>query len=597
MKGAIVTACRADCPDACSLIAKKSGVSGGWLIKGNPEHPVTRGFTCNKVSYFLKRHQSASRITNPLIKHKGKWVPISREEAIELCAEKIQGLRDSPERILHLQGHGIRGVFVDSVRYFFASLGTATTVGSLCDDAGIEASRLDFGVLDHNDISDLENANIIVNWGRDVKRGSIHLAVILKNLREKGGQIITISPGGCDLDGLCDEHVLIKPGTDRFLAAAILKELISNDSAVYNRTIECSNGQEFLKVIKKHSTEDLLRSCEVKSEDFQKLLKAYSGKHRVSTIIAWGIQRYTHGGETVRWINALAYLSGHFGNKGEGVYYNVLSRRHFRYDGIISPEDSCSPRRLLLLPQIGRELINANPPIEFMWINGTNIVNQAPASRRIAEALRKVIFVVVVDAFMTDTAMNADLFLPSTLMWEEEDIVGSAMHNFVNYCAPFLTPPEGALSDRGWIEQVARKLAPPVVMPSRSRCFETAMSSPAFAHTSFVRRISLAASVLNSPKLHSFSDPPGRSRWSFGCMDFGRFASCAKIKGWKTGMVGVSAGKNEGNRPVCKGRHFASICGSLSERRLDEQRWRCKPNHRGCCNRYRKYGSILRTEG
>ena len=43
------TACAHDCPDQCSLLAT---VDDGRLLKlqGDPDHPMTAGFACAKVS-------------------------------------------------------------------------------------------------------------------------------------------------------------------------------------------------------------------------------------------------------------------------------------------------------------------------------------------------------------------------------------------------------------------------------------------------------------------------------------------------------------------------------------------------------------------
>ncbi|SFM84072.1 molybdopterin-dependent oxidoreductase [Thermodesulforhabdus norvegica] len=482
---AVITACRVDCPDACSIIATKNP-DGRWILRGNPEHPVTQGFLCRKVAYFIKRHNSPSRLVHPMLRKGNRWVVISPDEAVDICAEKIQKLLASPERILHVQGHGVRGIYQDSVRYFFASIGSSTTDGSLCDGAGIEASITDFGTLDHNDILDLLNAEIIVNWGKDLKRSSVHLAALTRKFRKKGGRVLTISPGGCDLEGLCDHHVLISPGTDRFLAAALIKELIlptepARDCPALNN---CDGVEKFEEALKSFALQDLLRICGVDRQDFERLKAIYGGNSRVSTIIGWGLQRHRHGGETVRWINALCYLTGHVGKPGEGVYYNISSRRYFNYDGVTVPEGSVNPyRRSFPLPRLAKSLLQADPPIEFAWIHGTNIVNQAPSSYEVAKALKKIPFVVVVDAFFTDTVRFADLFFPSTLMWEDEDIVASCMHNYVQYARAFLEPPGDARSDREWIDAVSSRINPPIKLPSRKECYSKALKSPAFSET------------------------------------------------------------------------------------------------------------------
>ena len=146
----ILTACTLDCPDACSLLVKILA-HGAIRIRGNPNHPVTKGFTCAKIRRFGQRLSSKHRITRPLLRQGQDWKPIDWEEALQLCAEKIQEHRSEPESILHLRGEGDKGVLSQASKLFFAELGASTTAGSLCDVAGIAACIADFGSLETND--------------------------------------------------------------------------------------------------------------------------------------------------------------------------------------------------------------------------------------------------------------------------------------------------------------------------------------------------------------------------------------------------------------------------------------------------------------
>ena len=55
------TVCSHDCPDACSVLVE---VEDGRAvrIRGNPDHPVTRGFLCAKVARYLDRVYSPDRL-------------------------------------------------------------------------------------------------------------------------------------------------------------------------------------------------------------------------------------------------------------------------------------------------------------------------------------------------------------------------------------------------------------------------------------------------------------------------------------------------------------------------------------------------------
>src|ERR1700726_1414111 len=65
MKQVVHAACPHDCPDACGvLITVEDGRA--TKVKGDPAHPVTRGFLCAKVAKYLDRVYSPDRVLCPM---------------------------------------------------------------------------------------------------------------------------------------------------------------------------------------------------------------------------------------------------------------------------------------------------------------------------------------------------------------------------------------------------------------------------------------------------------------------------------------------------------------------------------------------------
>ena len=79
--------CALDCPDACGLLINVDNGTGSKL-RGDPAHPVTRGFLCGKVAQYLDREYSPDRLLYPTKrvtrkKGEGKFARIGWDEAIE----------------------------------------------------------------------------------------------------------------------------------------------------------------------------------------------------------------------------------------------------------------------------------------------------------------------------------------------------------------------------------------------------------------------------------------------------------------------------------------------------------------------------------
>lgn len=470
------TACTMDCPDACSIIVGRTA-DGSIKVKGNPDNPFTSGFTCAKLKDHVRRIQSANRITRPLLKTQTGWQTIGWDEALDLCAAKIQTLRSRPKAVLHLHNEGAKGVLKEATTLLFAQLGTSRVSGSLCDAAGYMAGVHDFGSRENNDINDLINASRIVNWGKDFSRSSVHTAALVRRARKNGTSVVTISPGGDGNRSYSDVHIRIRPGTDRFLAAAVLQLLIKNEVIDQHILSHTRAADKFFALIESQSTSNLLAACDVSKADFEQIYTCYTQKEPVATLISAGLQRYRYGGENVRFINALALLSGNIGRSGGGSYFQLHAYRNLNLNWLREKEKL--PRRSFQFPVIGREILAAeHPPIEMIWVNGSNVINQAPDSQQMIQAFAKVAFKVVVDAFMNDTAERADLVLPTTLIMEQEDIIGSYLHEQVQYVCPALKAPGDARDDYWILRQIGKRLDPPLDLPSADECLRAALDSP-----------------------------------------------------------------------------------------------------------------------
>lgn len=470
-----ITACTRDCPDACSLVFDKDR-QGRPILRGNPDSPFTSGFTCPKAKDFIKRLRHPDRILQPLLRKGSTWQTISWPAALDMCAHKIQQLRFEPKSILHIQGEGAKGVLKKATALFFDLLGSSRVRGSLCDAAGYMAYIHDFGSRENHDIEDLLNAAGIINWGKDLVRSSVHSAAIVKKARKRGTRVLTISPGGDGNDSFSDVQIRLRPGTDRFLAAAVMRLMIEERLISEDVFTHCKGLPRFLALIKNQSFEDLASACDVASADIDKVFSFYHEHRPAATLLGTGLQRYRFGGENVRFINALALLTGNIGRPGGGSYYQLHS---FRNLNLTWTKVQKKGRRSFQFPLVGREIAAAeNPPIEMIWVNGTNVVNQAPDSKQIIQAFKSVNFKVVADAFMNDTAQLADLILPSTLMLENEDIVGSFQHEYVQYVKPVLEAPGEAREDLWILSEIGRRLDPPIELPEPETCLTLSLASP-----------------------------------------------------------------------------------------------------------------------
>ncbi len=96
-------ACPHDCPDTCSMVFE---VENGRLVgvRGNPDHPLTRGGLCVKLKDYEKRHHHPDRLLHPLRRNgpkgSGRFTRIGWDEALDEICTRWQAIiaarRDGP---------------------------------------------------------------------------------------------------------------------------------------------------------------------------------------------------------------------------------------------------------------------------------------------------------------------------------------------------------------------------------------------------------------------------------------------------------------------------------------------------------------------
>lgn len=136
--------CPLDCPDACGLLIETDGAGQLRRLRGDPDHPYTRGFLCGKTARFHELVHSGARLTTPLVRRGGSLEPASWDEAVGAIADRVE--RTDGEQILPLFYAGNQGLVARKfpLRMMHA-LGAGRMCGSICSSVGDAGYRLVLG--------------------------------------------------------------------------------------------------------------------------------------------------------------------------------------------------------------------------------------------------------------------------------------------------------------------------------------------------------------------------------------------------------------------------------------------------------------------
>lgn len=456
------SACPLNCWDSCGFLVT---VEDGKVLNvdGNPEHPITKGKICGRGRMLEKRTNSTERLLFPLKKGPTGFQQISWDQALDEIAEKLAYYKQTygSLSILHSHDYANSGLLANLDSRFFNLLGGVTELtGSICWGAGIEAQNWDFGDAYSHAPDDLKNSKHVVIWGRNVARTNMHLYQNLQSVKKNGTKIYVIDPIYNATAKLADEYISIKPGFDGLLAAGIMKELLRMDlqdkEFLANHTVGFSDLVELLDQV---TLAQISMLTEVPEEIITHLAEVY-GDRPVSSIIGLGMQRYQNGGNTIRLLDALVAVSGNIGILGGGANYaNKQVGQSFAFEELTLPDRKTASRSFTMMKQAEGILSAMNPAIKMGIVTCGNPLTQVPDTNRVKAAFSALESLVVIDQYLTDTAMLADYVLPAATVFEVEDVYYSSMyHHYVNHGPKLVEPPGEARPDRWIWTELAKRL-------------------------------------------------------------------------------------------------------------------------------------------
>lgn len=462
MSKVYTSACPLNCFDSCGF---KVTVEDGKVTKvdGDATHPITKGKICGRGRMLEKRTNSSERLLYPLKKIDGEFTRISWDQALEEISEKMKAVKaeHGSTSILHSHDYANGGLLKNLDKRFFNLFGGVTELtGSICWGSGIEGQTWDFGDAYSHSPEDIFNSKNIIVWGRNVARTNLHLFQALQEAKKRGAHLIVIDPIFNATAKIAHEHITVKPGMDGLLAAGIMKEILrldlENQEFIHNHSVGFDDLHELLDGI---SIEEIAEKTEVPVAVMTKLAQIY-GDRPTSTFIGLGMQRYENGGNTIRLIDALVAISGNIGIAGGGANYaHKQVGQSFDVASLSLAEQKQEHRSFTMMEQAEKILSAKMPEIKMIFVTCGNPLTQVPDTNTVKKAFSSVETLVVIDQFMTDTAEMADYVLPTTTVFEEEDVYYSSMyHAYVNYGPQLVSAPGEANSDLWIWTELAKRL-------------------------------------------------------------------------------------------------------------------------------------------
>ena len=478
------------CSNGCGMdIGVKDGRMVG--VRGRAVDPVNHGRLGPKGLHGWVANNSEDRLTKPLIRKNGKLEEASWEEAMTLIVQK------SKEIIKKDTGLGIG--FYTSGQLFLEEYYTLAVIGKagigtphmdgntrLCTATAAAALKVSFGSDGQpGSYTDLDTTETILHCGHNIasQQTVLWMRILDRLAGPNPPKIIAIDPRDTFTAQKATIHLAPRVGTNLAVMNGLLNLIIQSGNINQPYIAAHTVGFEDLKkLVAKYTPEKVEEISGVPAAQLREAGHLLSTtKTLVSTVLQGFYQSMQATASSVQ-VNNIHLIRGLIGKDGCGIYQmngqpTAQNTRETGADGDMPGFRNWGNEEHI--EQLA-ELWNVDPiliphwappshameiwryaeqgSIKLLWISATNPAVSLPELSRVRKILDKEdLFVVVQDAFMTETARHADVVLPAAL-WGEKTGCYTNVDRTVHLSQKAVEPPGEAKADLDIFLDYARRM-------------------------------------------------------------------------------------------------------------------------------------------
>lgn len=411
--------------DHCFTVANVNGTSHN------------KGYLCAKGRFGYRYMLDKGRLLKPMIKKKGRHWEASWGEALDTAARKIRSIAETygPESIAFFASPRMTNEELYLLQKFArAGLGT-NHIGSFSNlTADVEQGCLDdmLGLTASTTTMDeLNDADVILVMNADLSEENLIAELKIKGAQKKGAKIVTVNSSEIPLNRISDLWIDAKRGTNTALIQGICRSLIDRGLADRSYVGKRTEGYDaFTKSVAPFSIESVAAMTGVSTAKLAELYELVGNPD--SRIIAlYSIDSLLDKSrDALQALANLMMVTGRIGKPGNGL---VILRDFSNSQGLVDMGvdsrylpgfirggeaeriDNLGTRWGVDLRAVFKpgDLMGAleNDRIKALLIFGENPLQEVSNLKYTGGAE----FILVVDHFMTETALEADVVLPAAM--------------------------------------------------------------------------------------------------------------------------------------------------------------------------------------
>lgn len=442
------------CSAGCWVVVSYD--EAGRIARVSPDENSPLGMLCRTGELSKEVVYSGDRLLYPLRRRGPKGTydfdRITWDEAYDLIVDRLTRTKSEygPTATAIYTGSGSfelalcdfyqpRGVAVSSASSVLFPFGSPNTlgVGALCYVSfAMIAPHVTMGRMFINTFSDIENAELIIVWGKNpAAHCPPHDFARIQEARRRGAKIIVIDPRKTALAKYPDaEWIPIRPGTDGALALGLCRVLIEEEHYDEEFVTKWTLGfEDFSRYVQHFRPEVVEHITGVPSETLKRLARRIAEADGVAPVMYSGLEYSDGAVQAIRATLVLWALAGNLDRRG-GLCFSMRQNRFpINREGNIANPDPRKAAGYNDFPVYSRyrgefhagilpkAVLEGKPyPIRLLISLGASMVTSWPQSDLWRKTLGGLDFLVCIDRHLTADAAYADIVLPAATYYEIE---------------------------------------------------------------------------------------------------------------------------------------------------------------------------------
>jgi anaerobic selenocysteine-containing dehydrogenase len=423
------------CAAACGIVVTVEGEQV-VRVRGDADHPVSRGYTCSKGRGLAAWHHGADRLDRPRVDGRhAPWTAVLDDLGARLRTVVDESGADAVATYL-ATGLAYDAAGQVATGGFMRALGSASFFSAATVDNApvLVAADLVAGNPMLNPVWDPSAPGLLLLVGTNpvVSHGyGTALPDPVRHLREyraRGGEIWVIDPRRTETAALADEHLAVRPGSDVALLAAVVTALLG-DGPPADEPCRPDDLARLRRAFAAWTPARAAAASGVEVGAVERLVAAVlAHRGRVAAMCGTGTTMAADGilVEWLRWL--VLVLSGSLDRPG-GMHFHRGLVHQLRPPRAPAPPVVPGPRSRPELPRVAGQLpavaladeIEAGH-VRALLVTGGNPIVAFPEPDRVRAAFAKLDVLAVVDLAESELTGMATHVLPATGQLERADV-------------------------------------------------------------------------------------------------------------------------------------------------------------------------------